>query len=440
MQMSRREFLGMSIAPVVATAALGSGRALASAMEAANGATGTARQLARDEDFWFEIAQAFTVDRSIVNLNNGGVSPAPAWVQEAQKRHLDVANSLPPPHALWRVQQKQAEGVRQRLGRTFGVDAEEIAITRNASEGLQILQFGFDLEPGDEVLCNSQDYPRMINTFRQRERREGIRLVQFPLPVPTDDPTEVVRLYEEHITPRTRMILVSHVVFVTGAVLPVGEIVAMARRYNGGIPVLIDGAHALAHLDFKIGDLACDYYATSLHKWLFAPHGTGLLYVRRERIPGVWPLMAASETQDDDIRKFEEIGTHPFAQTLAIGEALTFYESIGAERKAARMRHLREYWTDRLLAHDRVVLLTPTGEGRSCGIATFAVEGVDPGRLAGHLWNEHRILVTSVDYGEMDGRGGVRGVRVSPSVYTTRDELDRFCDAVGVVIREGLPS
>lgn len=390
---------------------------------------GSPAQVATDEDFWAEVARAFTVDRSLVNLNNGGVSPAPGYVQDAMKRHLDYSNEAPV-YTMWRILEPQREAVRQRVARAWGVDAEEIAFTRNASESLQTLQFGIDLEPGAEVLTTNQDYPRMITTFQQRERREGIVLKQFSIPVPAEDPTEIVRLFEERITPHTRLILMCHMINLTGQILPVREVVAMARRHD--IPVIVDGAHAFAHFDFKISDLECDNYSVSLHKWLFAPHGTGLLYVRKDRIAEVWPLMAASEGQDDNIRKFEEIGTHPAAPYLAIAEALTFHEGIGGPRKEARLVHLRDSWANRLLESDRVRLHTSLKPGLACGIANVEIEGVDAGLLTSWLFREHQIIVTPIGHDEF------QGIRVSPSVYTTPEEIDRFVSAMEYVIREGL--
>lgn len=397
----------------------------------AAGPPGTPEEVARDEDFWFEVGRAFTVDRSLVNLNNGGVSPAPAVVQAAMRRHLDYSNEAPP-YTMWRILEPQREPVRERLAMQFGCDAEEIAITRNASESLQICQFGMDLRRGDEVLTTNQDYPRMIQTFRQRERREGIVLKTFSIPVPAEDPGEIVSLFERNITDRTRLILMCHMINLTGQILPVREVVAMARRH--GIPVIVDGAHALAHFAFRLDELDCDYYGTSLHKWLFAPHGTGLLYVRRDKIRDLWPLMAAREDQADDIRKFEEIGTHPAANALAVAEALLFHQGIGPERKQARLVHLRDLWARRLLAHDRVRLHTSLEPGLACGIATVQIEGVESGKLAGWLWKEHRILVTSIHHDEFEG------IRVSPSVYTTPEEIERFCLAMERVIRDGLPA
>jgi selenocysteine lyase/cysteine desulfurase len=358
--LSRRHFLGALSYPAAAVLAAATlpvratGRTLAVLSDLAREG-GPPETIARNEAFWFVAQQAFTVDRSIVNLNNGGVSPAPRVVQEAMKRHLDYSNTAPP-YAMWRVLEPQREAVRERLAGAFGCDPEEIAVTRNASEGLQICQLGFDLKRGDEVLTTNQDYPRMITTWRQRERRDGIVLKEISLPVPAEDPGRIVSLLEEQISPQTRLMMVCHVINLTGQILPVRRIVQMARRH--GVPVIVDGAHGFAQFEFTRDDLECDYYATSLHKWLFAPHGTGMLYVKRDKIRGLWPMMAAPETMAEDIRKFEEIGTHPAANALAIAEALTFHQGIGPARKEARLRALRDRWAKRLLEQDGVRLHT----------------------------------------------------------------------------------
>jgi len=429
---TRRHFLGTVGRPAAATvmAAAFNPSALPRVLERLAHTPGTPEEIARDESFWLEVQQAFTVDRSLINLNNGGVSPAPSIVQEAMKRHLDYSNEAPV-YTMWQILEPQREGVRQRLARAFACDAEEIALTRNASEGLQICQFGLDLQPGDEVLTTTQDYGRMITTFKQRERREGITLKQFPIPVPAEDPAEIVRLFEAHITERTRLILMCHIINLTGQILPVKPVVQMARAR--GIPVIVDGAHAFAHFDFTHDDLDCDYYASSLHKWLLAPHGTGLLYVRRDKIDGLWPLMAAPDTMNDNIRKFEEIGTHPAANYLAIAEALTFHQGIGPRRKDERLRYLTHYWAERLLQHDRVRLHTSLKPEFSCALANVEVVGVDSGALGKHLWDRHRIIVTPIKHDEFEG------MRITPNIYTTLEELDRFCDAMEDVIKHGLP-
>ncbi len=386
---------------------------------------------AQDEAFWFAISQAFSIDRSIINLNNGGVSPSPTTVLDAMQRHLAFSNQAPP-YTMWRVLEPQQEAVRIKMARQWDVDPEEIAFTRNASEGLQICQFGFDLKPGDEVLTTDQDYPRMINTFLQRQRREGLVLKQFALPVPSTDPREIVRLFVENVSPKTRLVLMCHTINLTGQILPVREVCSAMR--DMGIPVIVDGAHALAHFDFKLSDLNCDYYATSLHKWLFAPHGTGLLYVRRNKIKDLWPLMAAPQEQQDDIRKFEQIGTHPAANHLAISEALAFHQGIGPARKQQRLIHLRDYWARKLLENDRVSLHTSLAAGDACGIATVQIKDIDSSRLNNWLWKTRRILTTAINHSQF------QGVRVSPSVYTTHHDLDQFIDAMQFAIDNGLPT
>jgi len=392
---------------------------------------GSPEEIARDESFWFEVQQAFIVDRSLINFNNGGVCPSPRIVLEAQKRHIDFSNQAPT-HTMWGILEPQREAVRKQLARLFGCDPEEMALTRNASESLQICQLGIDLKKGDEVLTTNQDYPRMITTFQQRERRERLILKQFAIPVPAEDPEYIVKLFEQHITRRTKVILMCHVINLTGQILPVRGVVQMARKY--GIPVFVDGAHAFAHFDFNQEDLDCDFYATSLHKWLCAPHGTGFLYVRKSRISDLWPMMAAPKNMDGNIRKFEEIGTHPAAPYLAIAEAMTFHNGIGARRKEERLRFLRDRWARRLLAHDRVKLNTSLKPDFSCGLANMDIDGIDPSKLSAHLWKKHRIIVVPIKHAEF------QGIRVTPNVYTTLDEVDRFCDAVESVIKEGLPS
>ncbi len=435
----RRTVLGAMAIPVVA--GLMPARRLIAAtttrpdMRSLGAVEGDPEAIARDEDFWGVVQRAFTQDRSVINLNNGGVSPSPAVVQEAQRRHLERANFAPPPVALWREQEPARERVRAHLAKVWGVDAEEIALTRNSSESLQICQFGHDLHRGDEVLTTTQDYPRMLTTFRQRDRREGIAMKQIKLPIPCEDPAKIVKLFEEGITERTKLILMSHVINITGQILPVKDVVAMARTKNGGIPVIVDGAHALAQIDFKIGDLGCDYYGVSLHKWLAAPHGTGLLYVRRDKIKSLWALMASSVENDNDIRKYEEIGTHPMGATLAIAEAITFHESIGGARKEARLRYLRDRWAKRLLGHPsgRVKLHTSLKPAFSCGIGTVEVEGLESGELSAWLWEKRGILTTAIKHDEF------AGMRVTASVYTTPEEVDRFCEAVEWAMANGLP-
>ena len=385
----------------------------------------------RDEDFWLEVQQAFTLDRTIINLNNGGVSPSPRIVQDAMRRYLEYSNTAPA-YTMWQVLEPEIEAVRHRLAASFGCDPEEMAITRNASEALEIVQLGIPLERGDEVLTTTQDYPRMLTTWHQRERREGIVLREIGFPVPPPSQDDLADRFARAITPKTKVIHVCHITNLTGQIFPIRKIVRLARER--WIEVIVDGAHAFAHFPFTRDELDCDYYGTSLHKWLLAPHGTGFLYVRKAKIERLWPLMAAPPEMNRDVRKFEEIGTHPAANHNAIAEALTFHEGLGPERKAARLRYLFQRWAKRLDQRPGVRILTPYDPAQSCGLASLSVEGLDVNKLVAFLWDKHRILVTPIVH------KGFSCVRVTPNVYTTLPEVDRFTDVMEDVIRKGLPA
>jgi isopenicillin-N epimerase len=384
---------------------------------------------AEDEDFWMAVRQGFALDPNIVNFNNGGCSPSPRVVQECLRRQLEFANQAPS-YFMWRNLEPEIEGVRKRLAALFGADPEEVAITRNASESLMTCLFGLPLERGDEVLTTSQDYPRMINTLKQRERREGIKMVQVDVPPAPKTHEEIIAAFERGLTPRTKMILVSHVVFMTGQINPVRQICELGKRH--GIPVIVDGAHAFTQFPFTADQLGCDYFGTSLHKWLMAPIGTGMLFVKKPLIEKLWPLMAADATQDKDIRKFEEIGTHQAAVHNAVGEALTFHEMLGGERKAARLRYLRSRWTNRLRDLKNVKFHTNLDAKHSCGICTVEIEGIKVADLNTWLETKHKIVVTGIEHPQF------KGIRVTPNVYTTLGEIDRFGEAMVTAASKGI--
>lgn len=381
----------------------------------------TPLEAAADEDYWAEIRNAFSVDRNIVNLNNGHVSPAPRVVQDALRRYLEYTD-LGPVHTMIRELEPQVETVRRRLAETAGCDPEEIAITRNASESLENAQYGIDLKPGDEVLTTNQDYPRMLTTFRQRERREGIVLKTISFPVPPPSMDDLYQRFANAVTPKTKLILVCHITNRTGQIFPVKRICEMAHARN--IPVIVDGAHAFNHFPFKISDLDCDYYGTSLHKWTCAPIGTGFLYVRKSRIAGTWSMMASADTQVNDIRKFEEIGTHPAANHNAISDALLFNENIGIPRKAARLRYLRDRWANRLAQNPKCKILHSQDPEQSCGIGFLSFHGVDAGKMYGALWNKYSVLTAHVPHEEYTG------LRITPHIYSTVRDIDFFAEAV----------
>lgn len=387
-------------------------------------------EAAMNEDYWAAIQQAFSVTRGIVNLNNGGVCPSPRIVTEAFVRYTWQQEDATA-YTMWQILEPQSETIRTGLAELFGCDREEIAITRGASESLETLLLGLDLKSGDEVLSSTQDYGRMLTTLRQREMREGLRLNLIKIPIAPANVDDIAAAFERAVTPRTRVILISHQINLTGQITPVKKVCQMARAR--GIESIVDGAHSFAQFDFKRDDLQCDYFGTSLHKWLFAPKGTGLLYVRKEKIPRVWPLMAAEDKQKTDIRKYEEIGTHSAAMRLAIGEAILFHNAIGGRRKEERLRYLSRYWMNGLKNIPKVGFNTSFDPAQSCAIANFKIDGVDPIELGSYLMSKHKIFTTPIVHDEF------QGIRITPNVYTTLWELERFVNVVADIARKGLP-
>ena len=389
-----------------------------------------AAELADDETYWSEIQRAFDLDRTLVNLNNGGCCPTPTHVLEQMIRDLRFSNELPVDH-MWGVLEPRVESVRRDLAKEFGCDTEEMAITRNASEAMETLILGLDFKPGDEVIVTNQNYGRMLTTWRTRVRRHGIVLKELSFKVPPPSMDYLVDVYRQAITPRTRAIEVTHITNLTGQIMPVRDIVRMARPK--GIEVFVDGAHAFAHFPFTRDELEVDYYGTSLHKWLLAPIGTGFLYVRKEKQKALWPLMAAPDTMDENVRKYEEIGTHPAANHNAISTALAFHRGIGSDRKIARLRFLRDRWAKRLQGEsDRIKVLTVLDRPEAGGIGLVHVDGIETNKLVGWLRSKHGIVTTPINHPEFNG------VRVTPNVYTTLDEIDLFIDRMMMAVKQGV--
>ena len=424
--MDRRRFFSSAAGAVAAFQA----DSVLRAQSAAQAVVGRpADTVARDEDFWLNIRHAFTVDRNMINLNNGGVSPSPKIVMDTEMRYLEIEN-MNPSYYMWQVLDPGIETVRRRLARAFGCDVEEIAITRNASEALEIVQLGMNLQRGDEVLTTNQDYPRMITTWQQRERRDGIVLKQIAFPVPPPSLDYLAKRIEENITPRTKVIHICHITNRTGQIFPVKAICRMARAR--GIEVIVDGAHAFAQFPFKRDDLDCDYYGTSLHKWVLAPIGTGMLYVRKPKIETIWPMMPSPDSMKANIRKFEEIGTHPASQRNAITEALNFHDSIGPERKAERFRYLRKRWSNELRQLPGVKILNSEDPDQSCAIGFISVNGIDAPALSKYLWDKHRIWTVAIVT-----PGEYQGLRITPNVYSTLEEIDTFTEVMTKIIKRG---
>lgn len=429
---SRRAFLRASTALGVASVGPPGVEAMARASQAVAGQDPDTT--ARDEAYWREIRQAFTLDPALINLNNGNSSPCPRVVYDAFTRHLSTTNLLPVHHRS-RIEQS-FDGVRQRLAAEFGCDTEELALTRNATEALHIAQCGLELSPGDEVVTTDQDYPRMLWAWDQRARREGIVITRIQFPVPATA-AELVTRFERALTSRTKVLQFCHVTNVTGQLFPVRDISNLARQR--GITTIVDGAQAVGHVPFALRDLDCDVYGTSLHKWLMAPHGTGFLYARRDHIARIWPLHPALDGQRNSMRKFEEIGTQPAAAYAAIADAVDFHAAIGAERKAARLRYLTLRWATALQRLPRIRILSSLDAGQTWGLATVAVEGIDANSLSQFLLERHGVVVSAV---VSQGRPGpvfdFQGLRVTPQVYTAPSDIDRFVAGVEDALKNGI--
>ncbi|HNQ81558.1 MAG: aminotransferase class V-fold PLP-dependent enzyme [Acidobacteriota bacterium] len=432
----RRSFLRLCGAVGITAAAVNAGGLERIEAAARSTAGRTPEEIAADEFYWREVQLAYKLDRTLINLNNGFTAPCPRVVLESEFRYLEMINMLPVHYQA--MVAENVETIRRRMAAEFGCATDELALTRGASESLQIVQNGLDLEAGDEVITTEQDYPRMLTTWDQRMRREGIKVTRLQFPVPaTQD--QLYRLFEEAITPRTKVFHFCHITNLTAQLFPVQRLARLAR--SRGIVTIVDGAHALGQFPFKLRDLECDAYGVSLHKWLMAPIGNGCLYVRREMIPKFWPLQAAPEQQDGDIRKFEAIGTHPWGIRAALGEALAFHQAVGGERKAARLRYLTLRWAAALKAHPRVRILTNLGEPpEAWGVAAVNVEGLDMRNLAAFLKSKYRIVAVPLVGGAPPNQVfDYQALRVSPNIYTTLEEIDTFIEGMEDAIKNGIP-
>ncbi len=378
-------------------------------------------QLASDEDFWYYIQESYTVSPSLINLNNGGVAPSPKVVQEAMKRYHDMCNEAPS-YYMWRILDQGREPLRRNLARLAGAKPEEIAIQRNASEALETVIFGLELKAGDEVILAKQDYPNMINAWKQREQREGIKLVWLNLDLPSEDNDYITGEYTKAFTSKTKVVHVTHIINWNGQIMPVRKIADAAHAR--GIDVLVDGAHSFAHFEFTIPELGADYFGTSLHKWLSACIGSGMLYVKKDKIKNIYPLFAGGDPKCEDIKKFENLGTRPFFIEQAIGKAIEFHEMIGSKRKEERLMYLKNYWMSRVKDIPKVKLGTSMKKGFGCAIGLVSVEGRKPGDLDSFLLDKYKVHAVGIEW------ENIKGVRVTPNVYTTTKNLDVLIEGI----------
>lgn len=380
-----------------------------------------ATELASDEDFWSEIRSGYTLKSDYINLENGYYCIQPNATLEAFIQHVRSVN-LDGAYYMRNVQQDNKKKMTARLAELAGCSTEELIITRNTTESLDMIIGGYHWNAGDEAVMAEQDYGAMLDMFKLVNKRYGVVNKMISIPNHPKNDEEIVQLYENAIGPKTKLLMICHMINITGQVLPVRKICDMAHKK--GVKVMVDGAHAFAHLVFKIPDLNCDYYGCSLHKWLSVPLGAGLLYVKKENIAGVWPLLAESDRKDDDISRLNHTGTIPVHTDLAIANAIDFYHKLGAERKMERLRFLQNYWTSKVRTLPKIMLNTPADSQRACAIANVGVKGLTPSELADKLLTVYGIYTVAIN------TKTVQGVRVTPNVYTATYELDALVKAL----------
>jgi len=377
--------------------------------------------LASDDAFWDEIRKQYLLKPDYINLENGYYNFLPQPLLNKYIEHIKEVN-YQGSHYMRTVQFENKKNITAKLAKVAGCSPDQIIITRNTTESLDMVIGGLDWKAGDEAIMALQDYGAMLEMFDQIKNRYGVVNVMLSVPNHPKNDQEIIDLYKNAITPKTKAILVSHMINITGQILPIKEICTMA--HEKGVQVIVDGAHAFAHIKYSIQDLGCDYYAASLHKWLSVPLGAGLLYVQKDNIKKVWPLLADSEKDPNKINRLNHTGTHPVHTDLTISDSIDYYEIIGVERKEARLRYLQNYWTEKVRNLPRVILNTPAAANRSCAIANIGIEGIEPGELAKRLLKEHNVFTVAIDY------ANVHGCRICPNVYNTTQELDSFVLAI----------
>ena len=377
--------------------------------------------IAKDEDFWAKIRGGYLLKPDYINLENGYYCFLPQVTLENFINHIKEVN-YQGSFYMRTVQFDNKKIMATKLANLAGCSPEELIITRNATESLDMIIGGLDWKHGDEAVMAEQDYGSMVEMFRQIAKRYGVvnKIVSVPNLPQTDD--EIVDLYAGVITEKTKLLMVCHMINITGQILPIRKICDMA--HSRGVQVMVDGAHAFAHIKFAISELNCDYYGSSLHKWLSVPLGAGILNIKKENIRKVWPLLAEGEKKEDDILRLNHTGTHPVHTDLAIADAIDFYNIIGAERKEARLRYLQHYWSDKVRKLPHIILNTPSDPARSCAIANVGIKGIKPDILADTLLKKYRIYTVPIDV------ANVHGCRITPNVYTTTSDLDVLVKAL----------
>lgn len=375
----------------------------------------------KSDDFWLQIRSDYKLKPDYINLENGYFSMMAQPVLEKYLADVRMINTEAS-YYMRTVQFENKQKVNDRLAELLGCAGDELIITRNTTESLDTVISGIDWKAGDEAVMAEQDYGSMLDMFKQESKRYGIvnKIVSIPLHPKTDE--EIVELYANAITSKTRLLMVCHMINITGQILPIKKICDMA--HSKGVDVMVDGAHAVAHFDFKISELGCDYYGSSLHKWLGTPMGAGILYIRKEKIKALWPIYGEYGFAETDVKKLNHTGTHPVSIDIAIHHAIDYHNKIGSIRKEERLRYLQTFWTSKVTDIKKVYLNTPTDPTRHCGIANVGIEGIKPADLAKILLEKHKIWTVAID------SANVHGVRITPHVYTTTAELTVFIKAL----------
>lgn len=380
-----------------------------------------------DEAFWAEVRKRYTLDEEVINFNNGSVGPQPITVQESHIKMYKQSN-LAPAHHMWKKVNKKRDTLRQMLAQILDAEEQEVAINRNTTEGLSTVIFGLNLKAGDEVVVSDFDYPFMLNAWRQRQMRDGIVVKEVKLPLPIENVDLAVDLFRKAITPNTKVVHVTHVQNWTGQVMPVKEITEMAKGF--GCQVVVDAAHSLAHVSLSFKDIGCDYMATSLHKWLGAPFGTGALVIKNDRKSELWPLMAPYEPKAGEIEKFEFLGTRSIPAEMAAIDAIEFHLKLGSENVHQRLHFLKNYWAEKVKDLGSLTLHTSLKSDFSGAIGTFSIEGLTAGDIAPKLWKDNSFNVGYVVW------NGLNAIRISPHIYTSIEELDRLVSAIRKIASE----
>lgn len=374
-----------------------------------------------NEKLWQQVKQSFTVSSNILYLNSAGLCPQPKVVQETVERYNRMVNDAPT-YYMNRVLNADIAIVRQKLAELAGCATDEIAIQANAIMSMYHIIFGMEFKPGDEVILTKQDYSSVKVAYEQLAQRSKVKLVWLDLDLVNDNKATIIQKFARAVTPRTKLMHITHMINWTGLILPVKEICAIARKKN--IVTLVDGAQTFAQLNFKVPDLGCDFFATSLHKWLCAPTGTGMLYARKEKMPLVYPLYGSPNPTNDNINKFEHVGTIMKSAQLGVSAAVDFHYQIGSALKEKRLQYLKNYWIDGIKHLPGIKINTPVGASYSCAVAHFSSDKIDSKTLVNNFFRKHRIHVLKVNLEQL------QGIRVSPNIFTTTRDLDRFITAV----------